>query len=244
MGTRSLVRDLRPLSFVLIALGLVLTQPGTANAQKADDEPCVPGNVPIPKGSKQKRCAPSVPARENAQRNPTQRAARKGKAQKGPIAYSPGFRMLPDGSSRVFVELNEKVTVQEIKSQGSISYVLTGVRVPTHNNRHTLMTHYFNTPVSGVRLVQGKDDARLVVDLRTPATATSRVVELTPGRWYALEVDFPAGAYVSDAIRDPAPPAAKTQSGTSSKGKDKRPVSPPPAPTGTGTGSLLGPPAP
>jgi hypothetical protein len=151
--------------------------------------------------------------------------------------------MLPDGSSRVFVELNEKVTAQELKSQGSVSYVLPGVRVPTQNNRHTLMTQFFNTPVAGVRLVQGKGDARLVIDLRAASSPTSRVVELTPGRWYALEVDFPAGTYVNEAPRDPAPPAEKPASTRTPKSHHKA-SSPPATPSATGTGSLLGPPAP
>jgi hypothetical protein len=118
---------------------------------------------------------------------------------------SPGYRGLPGGGSQIYVQLSSNVAPQLIKSAGSLTFVFAGFHVPVHNNRHALETQYFNTPVSDARLVQSKDDVRLVIVLRVPVDPVQRVVEVERGKTWELQLDFPAGKYPIHA-HEHAPP--------------------------------------
>src|SRR5262245_4373393 len=45
----------------------------------------------------------------------------------GPVATYPGFKMLEDGGSRVFVEISRKVEITEHKAEGRVTYRMKGV---------------------------------------------------------------------------------------------------------------------
>ncbi len=120
--------------------------------------------------------------------------ARRGPRADAAIATFPGFRVLPGGASRIYVELTKGVTVDERRAQGMLVYVLHDARVLVRNNRNALLTTHFNTPVGRARLVTSGRDLELVIDLRAAANATQKVVAGEGGS-ARLEVDFPAGDY-------------------------------------------------
>jgi hypothetical protein len=114
----------------------------------------------------------------------------------GPVATLPGFEMLAEGGSRLFVELSQTVPVDERKVRGSVTYVLHGAHVTVHNNTNPLVTVHFNTPVASARLVPSGRDLLFVVSLRADASPTWKI---NPGKEGSsiLTVDFPKGSYVS-----------------------------------------------
>jgi hypothetical protein len=119
-------------------------------------------------------------------------------AASGPVATLPGFEMLAEGGSRLFVELSQNVQVDERRARGSLTYVLHGAHVTVHNNTNPLVTVHFNTPVATARLVPAGHDLLFVVALRADASPTWK---LNPGKEGSsvLTVDFPKGSYISQA---------------------------------------------
>ncbi len=141
--------------------------------------------------------APAKPARRAA------RKAKKRKFVKGPVANFPAFRIQPDGSSRIHVEISEKVIVAERKAEGRLAYRIKGASVPVRTNLLPLETSFFRTPVARVMLVEaGDDDVELIVELRQPSVGTYKVVDTDAGM--ILQVDFPA-----PTAQTSAPPPAK-----------------------------------
>ena len=118
----------------------------------------------------------------------------------GPVATLPGFEMLAEGGSRLFVELSQSVQVDERKARGSLTYVLHGAHVTVHNNTNPLVTVHFNTPVASARLVPSGHDLLFVVSLRADATPTWKI---NPGKEGSsvLTVDFPKGSWVAGAAQ-------------------------------------------
>jgi hypothetical protein len=116
----------------------------------------------------------------------------------GPVATLPGFQMLPEGGSRLFVELTQPVQVDEHKSRGKLVYVLHGAHVDVRNNENPLVTIHFNTPVSRARLVPHGRDLHFIVELRAAATPTWKT---NPGKdgTFVLTIDFPKGTYIRGA---------------------------------------------
>lgn len=108
-----------------------------------------------------------------------------------PIATFPGFRMLPDGRSQVWVNLSKRVSVEARRAPGRVVYVLSGARVTIRNNTHPLVTTYFNTPLDRARLVPTKSAAELVLELRERVEPTYRLAN-GPGGTSVLEVTLPA----------------------------------------------------
>jgi hypothetical protein len=107
---------------------------------------------------------------------------------------------LPDGRSRIYVELTKQVSVDERRAEGMLIYVIHDARVPVKNNRNSLVTTHFATPVGRARLLA-------VGDLRKAASASQKIVAGENGG-ARLEVDFPAGDYPPmPGLYDP--PAAK-----------------------------------
>ncbi len=218
---RTLATALLP---ALIAASLLTTSDGLAQDKK--EEPCLPG----------KPCSAASPAKAPSPRSAGVRRKAKLKKIEGPVATNLGFRMLPGGASEVFVLLNAKVQPQEIKTPGSVTYVLPGFHVPVHNNMHTLHTQYFKTPIADARLVQGKEDVRLVVLLRANAAPTLSVAEYDPGRAYELQVKFPAGDYQPETHevlppqhrprRDPTTEPSKKTKGKKAQSKAPGPAAP------------------
>lgn len=123
-------------------------------------------------------------------------------AQSGPVATLPGFEMLAEGGSRLFVELSQAVPVEERRAHGTLTYVLHGAHVAVHNNTNPLVTVHFNTPVASARLVPSGHDLLFVVALRANATPTWKV---NPGKEGSsvLTVDFPKGSFLTGAPTTP-----------------------------------------
>jgi hypothetical protein len=107
-----------------------------------------------------------------------------------PVATLPGFHMLKNGRSRVFVEVNGRVDVVERREPWRLHYLLRNTVVPERVNRMDLPTDHFVTPVARVRLVQVANDAELVIELRNPSAARTRVNRSAKGT--VVSVDFPA----------------------------------------------------
>jgi hypothetical protein len=140
------------------------------------------------------------------------------------VATFPGFRLLPDGRSRIYVELTKAVSVDERRAEGMLIYVIHDARVPVRNNRNALITTHFATPVGRARLLTSGPDVELIIDLRKAVSASQKIVAGDNGG-SRLEVDFPAGDYPPmPGLFDP--PAAK---GRAREGDEPEPSDPPPA---------------
>jgi len=170
------------------------------------------------------------------------------------VATFPGFRMLPGGGSRIFVELTKSVNVDERRANGALVYTLRGAQVLSRNNKNALITTHFATPVARARLVPAGSDVDLVIDLRTGVEATHQVVAGENGT-ARLEIDFPPGDYpLAPGLFEP-PAGASLRKGRGDRGSDEgesaaeptaaEPAPKParPAPTGTAPPGV-GPPAP
>jgi hypothetical protein len=181
---------------LLLALGLTGTAGlAAAQTQKPPAKFAVPGSPDSAStGSKEGRPA----ARR---RSPRADAA---------VATFPGFRLLPDGRSRIYVELSKSVSIDERRADGVLTYVIHDARVPVRNNRNSLITTHFATPVGRARLLSAGADVELIIDLRQPASPSQKIVNGDNGG-VRLEVDFPAGDYPpAPGLYDP--PVAKGRS--------------------------------
>jgi hypothetical protein len=106
-----------------------------------------------------------------------------------PIVTLPGFEMYDDGSSRVFVEVSENVSVSEWKQPHLLTYRFEGVFVPERVNRLAIPTQHFDSPVGLVRIVQVLGGAELRVYLRQTSEPKTRLKRSDGGT--VLSVDFP-----------------------------------------------------
>jgi hypothetical protein len=121
----------------------------------------------------------------------------------------PGFELLPDGGSRLFVELTRTVAVEEKKAAGTITYVLKGAHINKRNNANALVTVHFNTPVTRARLLPSGRDLHFVIDLRQNAVPTWKLAPAKDGS-AILQIDFPKGDYLPvGGLPDATPPPAK-----------------------------------
>lgn len=116
-----------------------------------------------------------------------------------PIAMYPGFRMLADGTSQVWVYVSRKVTVTAASTTGQPTFVLTGAQVAVRNNTNALVTEYFDTPLARARLKRDPAGAQLVLELREPVSVQHRIVD-GPGGTSILYVDLPKAqkSYAAD----------------------------------------------
>ncbi|HTQ42281.1 MAG TPA: hypothetical protein VMI75_05930 [Polyangiaceae bacterium] len=131
------------------------------------------------------------------------RAVRASKAQ-GPDAVMPGFEMLADGSSQLYVELTKPVQYDTKPSRGAIVYVLKGAHVDKRNNFNPLVTVHFNTPVTSARLVPHGKDLWFVVDLRASVQPTVTMDAAKEGG-AIMRIAFPSGSYLPLQKIAPAP---------------------------------------
>jgi hypothetical protein len=107
-----------------------------------------------------------------------------------PIAMYPGFRVLADGTSQVWVYISKKVTVTAGGSAAQPTFVLNGAHVAIRNNTNALITEYFETPLARARLKRDQAGAQLVLTLREPVSVKHRIVD-GPGGTSILYVDLP-----------------------------------------------------
>ena len=120
----------------------------------------------------------------------------------------PGFQMFNDGSSRLFVQMTDKVvTIQNPKGK-TYELIFSKVVLPGSNNKRALITEYFNTPVLRAKLKKRKQDVVLQVDLRGGASPNVTSEQSSTG-YYFVYLNFPAGDYVPVEKRVPFPVSEK-----------------------------------
>jgi hypothetical protein len=145
------------------------------------------------------------------------------------LATFTGFEMLADGGSRLFVQLNKAVEVEQTKdvavaprararkgkaarpaaATNRLVFILKGAELGRSNDSNSLETVHFNTPVLRARLVPAGKDLRLVVVLRADATPTLKSVA-AKDNGSIVQIDFPQGTYLP-----PGDSLVSPESGTS-----------------------------
>ena len=136
--------------------------------------------------------------------DPTRRYWKRKVDPDAPQATFPGFRMLPDGTSQIWVTLSKKASVEEHAVAGRVTYVIAGAWVPTWNNTHPLVTTHFNTPLTRARLVPAKEGVELVVELREEAKP-AQTVEDGPRGTMVVKVTLPRPAHAWVTAEETAP---------------------------------------
>ena len=154
-------------------------------------------------------------------------ATRAATRRSGPLATFPGFEQLPDGGTRLFVQLNQAVPVEERRAQGSITYVLKGAHLRVRNDANALVTVHFNTPVFRARLAPSGNDLLFILELRAAATPTFKLTE-NADKTSTLQIDFPKGDFINGDGSESLPQEARPN--RAGKGKKGQVGTPPPAP--------------
>jgi hypothetical protein len=152
----------------------------------------------------------------------------------GPIATFPGFEQLPDGGSRLFVQISQSVPVEERRAQGSVTYVLKGAHLRVHNDSNPLVTVHFNTPVFRARLTPQGNDLLFVLDLRSAASPTFKLSD-NQDKSSTLQIDFPKGDFISGDGSESLPSETKPtralgrvpKGAKGTKGQNGAPATPP-----------------
>lgn len=201
MSPRSLVSAATALGLILLAApghgqggAAPPPEPPASSEGAADQAPSAPEERAGPKTAAAGYAYSDTPARST-------RAPRRRYRKTGPVVNVSGFEQLPDGGSRLFVQLSEKVPVEERKTRGAITYILKGASPRVWNNTNPLVTVHFNTPVSRARLVPRGKDLWFVVDLRAAAEPAWKLTETPSPGGAMLTVDFPRGDYLHAPAR-------------------------------------------
>jgi hypothetical protein len=109
----------------------------------------------------------------------------------------PGFQLLANGGSRVFIQTSVAVSPQ-LKREGSRWNVsLPSVSLPSGNARLPLDTSFFNTPVKSVHVRPQKGGGVVVeIDLRAKLSVEPNLhTEKAQNGYFFVYLDFPAGNY-------------------------------------------------
>lgn len=125
----------------------------------------------------------------------------------------PGFQMLPDQGSRIFLQAT--IAFQySTESRGKTFVVSLGdVRPAGENNARPLETRFFNTPVLRAEIKRVKKETLLVLELRSDVAP--RVHTATgPNGYFFLYLDFPPGQYVEAPVATVSPAAAPAPTST------------------------------
>jgi hypothetical protein len=224
----------RLLALTGLLVGIGISSPGSAQNTKPAPAPsprfAIPGSADsVSRGGK----TPAAPDTKKA----TKKKARAASSKPRPgaaVATFPGFRLLPDGRSRIYVELSKTVTVEERRTDQALTFTLHDAQVLVRNNRNALITTHFATPVSRARLMPAGNDINLVLDLRKAINATFQVVPGDNGS-ARLEVDFPAGDYPLEPGRFEPPAGGSYRKGTGGETEAPETIDdqpPPPTPKG------------
>ncbi|HVU00923.1 MAG TPA: thrombospondin type 3 repeat-containing protein [Polyangiaceae bacterium] len=131
-----------------------------------------------------------------------------------------GFQVLPNGVSRITVQLSRDAAVDAVVSGTKAEYVLHGTRIPVKNNRNPLLTGHFSAEVVSARLFtvgEGKkrrkhadvaSDVHLVALMREAAHPEHRM-QRNPDGTATFTVDFPKPSKPPPPEPDPVSPAPK-----------------------------------
>jgi hypothetical protein len=179
----------RLLAFTGLLAAIGVSSPLSAQNAKPAPPPApaprfaIPGSADsVSRGGK----SPAAPETKKAKK----RGRAKGDARPRPdaaVATFPGFRLLPDGRSRIYVELSKSVTVEEHRTDLALTFTLHDAQVLVRNNKNPLITTHFATPVSRARLVPAGADVNLVLDLRRATTRSSPVGSSPPRALHPVE---------------------------------------------------------
>jgi hypothetical protein len=120
-------------------------------------------------------------------------------------ALMPGFEMLPDGSTSLFVELTKPAAFETKPTRAVVTYVLKEAHVDRRNNQNPLVTVHFNTPVTSARLLPHGRDLWFVVDLRANVQPTATMQSTKEGA-ATLRVTFPKGDYLPSTSQNATAP--------------------------------------
>lgn len=161
-------------------------------------------SVATPAVAQEKGAPPATPAQIVAARATTPTTTKK-KVEPRATAEFPGFDMIKEGGSRIYVDLSKRVQVDEQLATGTITYVFKDARVDSYNDTNPLELFYFDTPAVRARMHVVKKDVVLTVVLRADVKATTRMVDTPQGARF--EIDFPAGSYAEKS----APPMPKVE---------------------------------
>ena len=187
------------------------------------------------------------PAAPSADKKPKRRGRADARPRPGaPVATFPGFRLLPSGGSRIYVELTKGLNVDERRANNALVYTLRGAQVLSRNNKNALITTHFSTPVARARLLPAGTDVELVIDLRKGVEPTHQVVAGDNGT-ARLEIDFPPGDYPPvPGLFEPPPGGRRSGRASKDDGWDDAPADEPAAtpPAGAPSPNGAGPPAP
>jgi hypothetical protein len=225
-------RGLLALTALLVGMGVS----STGSAQNAKPAPAPAPRFAIPGSADSVSRGGKAPAAPDTKKTKKSGRARSVKPRPGAaVATFPGFRLLPDGRSRIYVELSKNVMVEEHRTDQELTFTLHDAQVLVKNNRNALITTHFATPVSRARLVPAGNDINLVLDLRKAANATHQVVAGENGS-ARLEIDFPAGDYPLEPGRfEPVAGSPGRKGGGSGESEAPETIddeAPPPAPKG------------
>jgi hypothetical protein len=114
----------------------------------------------------------------------------------GSLVTWPGFQMLADGGSRVFIQSTIEVTPELKRDVGdSWQLVLPGMSLPAGNARLPLDTHFFNTPVRNVRALARGNGVVIVLDMRAKLKPNVRTERAANGYFFTY-LEFPAGNFL------------------------------------------------
>lgn len=118
-----------------------------------------------------------------------------------------GFERLQN-SSRVFIQLSASVQ-PDVSVEGLRVFVkLPRTAIKIRNNRRSLITKYFKTPVNEVKISRSGKDVLVVLELRWEATPSWRF-ETGANGYQVLVLEFPDSQ--TNQPKPPAPPSPPTR---------------------------------
>jgi hypothetical protein len=124
-----------------------------------------------------------------------------------PAITWPGFQMLPDGGSRVFVQVTTQVDVSAALVKDKVIVDFGNVAVPGQTNRFPLITKYFNTPVTSAEVKRANKRTTLELSMRAPVEPRLSHDQAKSG-FHFVYIDFPPGAFLQTQESPAAAPAA------------------------------------
>lgn len=142
--------------------------------------------------------------------SPSHAAKKKKVAMEHAVATFPGFEMLGDGGSRVFVEVTKEIPVVEKKTKEGLEYTLKNVSLKSLNNTNPLVTVHFNTPVERAVLRRHGGNLVFKVKLRAGANPVWRFASAKDGSGTTLQIDFPSGDYLPKGSTPSLPATSET----------------------------------
>lgn len=107
-----------------------------------------------------------------------------------PIVTYTGLQVHEDGSSTVFVDLTRTTKVEAKEGGKEVSFLLSGAKIRTRNNKNPLIAEYFKTNLLRAKLVDDAGGVRLIVSLREAVKTEHGMTD--SGQGARLRVNIPA----------------------------------------------------